>query len=418
MRPLGRASRGLRLWQTRQPQIRAVYALIVILASIYLFGQIVQLTMDGDLVRIFGVSGILVAQGQVYRLLTAIFFHLGLFHLLMNLLVLHVLGSVVETLVGSLRFVILFIIAGLVGTAFSAYFNTPQVMSVGASGAIMGSLGYIIACKIAAPRSVPQAISQWAMSLLLINVAWNILSPMGLDIWGHVGGFAGGALAAGFVGLPLRTRVLERPLADLRIGGRIVVAILVFLAVLSLPMSLLTGGLSPLQALSLTADQIGLQWQRQQMAAGSVAGPWPWDRSSSVQLLQSADLPLFASAQARALSFDSDQARELQQQWQMLAADHYLLSLHLFASDYPAELTDLTETAVGFQYAYLETSAGNRIPLAEIQYYPVETETSPYYGINLLAFPRPASDAQYDWLELMVWTGRGDLSVRFDLADR
>lgn len=144
-------------------------------------------------------AGLWVAQGEYYRLFTSIFLHANLQHLLMNALGIFILGNIVETLIGWRRFLLLYIVAGLVGSAASLYFH-PIGASVGASGAVLGLLGYILYVRWQRPYAIPPQMQQWAMSLLLLNLLFSFLP--GIDRWAHLGGIVGGFVGGFIVGLP------------------------------------------------------------------------------------------------------------------------------------------------------------------------------------------------------------------------
>ncbi len=418
MSPIHGLRRGYRHLTGQTPQVWAVYITIILLSGLHLFGLVVEMTSSVNLTSIFGVSSRAVSQGQVYRLLTAVLFHLGLFHLLMNMLVLYMLGSVVEQLAGALRFFAVFLTAGLTGTAFSALLNAPNVISVGASGAIMGYLGYILASKTLDPRSVPQAISQWAMSILLINVFWNVASPAGLDVWGHVGGFVGGALTVGFVGLPA-----WRTSPRLGFGRTLlfrIVSLGLIVGVIYAPMVSLPADLSPLRAASLAPQQILVQWERQQMGSPGSLGRWAWDTRSYAQILTAIGLQQAFQEYASEAELSAAAVEEQWQLWRDLAQDHQVVLVHLFVSEFSPELTDLRERSVGMGRVFLETSEGITAEAAEIEVFPVKAGEPPYYAVNVLGFPQtvegqPIIDESTTWVQLEIWTGRGDLSVRFEL---
>ena len=80
------------------------------------------------------------ADGEWWRLITSAFLHAGLIHLGMNMLVLWIVGSPVEQAIGRGRFLALYFVSGLAGSAGALLFD-PNAITVGASGAIYGILG-------------------------------------------------------------------------------------------------------------------------------------------------------------------------------------------------------------------------------------------------------------------------------------
>lgn len=130
-----------------------------------------------------------VAEGEWWRLLSAAFLHYGPLHLGMNMLVLWWIGRPLEVALGPLRYVLLYLVSGLAGSA-GALIATPTAVTVGASGAIFGILGAAIVLE----RQQTYVLGGSAITLLVINLAFTFAVP-GISIGGHLGGLAGGALA-------------------------------------------------------------------------------------------------------------------------------------------------------------------------------------------------------------------------------
>ena len=95
-----------------------------------------------DLIANFSVWGPAIREGQTYRLLTGIFLHGGIMHLLFNCYALYVIGSQVENFLGRFKFLVIYLVAGISGALFSMIFG--NYASVGASGAIFGLMGALV----------------------------------------------------------------------------------------------------------------------------------------------------------------------------------------------------------------------------------------------------------------------------------
>jgi membrane associated rhomboid family serine protease len=132
--------------------------------------------------------GPLVANGDWYRLLTAAFLHYGPIHLGMNMLALWWIGRPLEDYLGPVRYLLLYIVSGLAGSA-GALIASPTSYTVGASGAIFGILGAAIVLE----RQHTYVLGGSAITLLVLNLAFTFAVP-GISIGGHLGGLAGGAL--------------------------------------------------------------------------------------------------------------------------------------------------------------------------------------------------------------------------------
>jgi len=158
-----------------------------------------------------------VAEGEWWRLVTAAFLHYGPIHLGMNMLVLWLLGQGVEDYFGHARFALLYVVAGLAGSA-GALLWTPNGLTVGASGAIWGIMGAALVLE----RRRIYVFGGQAMGLLVLNLAITFLIP-GISRGGHIGGLIGGALAA----LVFTTLRRSPALATLGVAGIGVLAIAV-----------------------------------------------------------------------------------------------------------------------------------------------------------------------------------------------
>jgi len=129
------------------------------------------------------------AQGEWWRLLTTAFLHYGPIHLGMNMLALWWIGRPLEAALGPLRYVLLYLVSGLAGSA-GALIANPTAVTVGASGAIFGILGAAIVLE----RQQTYVLGGAAVTLLVVNLAFTFAVP-GISIGGHLGGLAGGALS-------------------------------------------------------------------------------------------------------------------------------------------------------------------------------------------------------------------------------
>ena len=130
-----------------------------------------------------------VADGGYWRLVTSGFLHLGLLHVGLNMWALRNLGPTVERLLGTRRFLLVYF-ASLVGGSAGALLVSPNVPTVGASGAIFGLFGLLAATLHR------QGVNPFRTSIgtfLLLNLAITFTIP-GISIGGHLGGLAVGAV--------------------------------------------------------------------------------------------------------------------------------------------------------------------------------------------------------------------------------
>ena len=143
---------------------------------------------------VYGPAGELalhgIAQGEWYRLFTAMFLHYGVLHLLMNMYALWFLGRDIERVLGPLRFVGLYLLAGLGGNVAAYLFSAPNGMTAGASTAVFGLMSGIFVLLKRLNLSVAPILP-----VIVINVIFTFVVS-NLSVAGHLGGLAVGAAVA------------------------------------------------------------------------------------------------------------------------------------------------------------------------------------------------------------------------------
>jgi len=142
----------------------------------------------------------LVTDGEWYRLLSANFLHAGLLHIYLNGFAIFVLGMLLERMIGSWRFLCIYVVSALAGSVTSTLASN-AVMSVGASTAVFGLLGALALInyrfRLALPGIFRQPLRWWVI-ILGVNAFLPILFPM-IDYMAHIGGFVGGVAVAAMV---------------------------------------------------------------------------------------------------------------------------------------------------------------------------------------------------------------------------
>jgi membrane associated rhomboid family serine protease len=128
------------------------------------------------------------ASGDWWRLATTMFVHGSILHIAFNMFALYVIGTQVEQYLGSARYIGLYLVSGLAGSA-GALLQSPTVPVVGASTAIFGILGAMLIIE----WQVTGRLAGQAMSLIAINLVISFAIP-GISWGGHVGGLIGGIL--------------------------------------------------------------------------------------------------------------------------------------------------------------------------------------------------------------------------------
>ena len=132
--------------------------------------------------------GPLVPHGGWYRLITAMFLHASIIHIGFNMYALWVIGTPVEQYLGRVRYVGLYFVSGLAGSA-GALLLTPNSPTLGASGAVFGILGAMMILE----WQVTGRLAGNAMTWIVINLVIDVFVP-GISLGGHIGGLVGGIL--------------------------------------------------------------------------------------------------------------------------------------------------------------------------------------------------------------------------------
>jgi len=151
--------------------------------------------------------------GEWWRLLTSVFVHFGLIHLMLNMLTLYQIGRLAERLYGSGRLLMLYLFAGVTGSIASVLWH-PTVNGAGASGAIFGVFGGLLVFVLKYRHELPKSIALQQRISILVLIAYNLLygfTHPGIDNGAHLGGLLGGVLLgltlARSLNEPARTKV-------------------------------------------------------------------------------------------------------------------------------------------------------------------------------------------------------------------
>ena len=146
-----------------------------------------------------------ITAGEWWRLLTAMFLHVGIIHIAFNMFVLWQAGPFVERLIGNAGFVTVYLVSGLAGSLLSVAWH-PYVVSAGASGAIFGVYGALLGFMAMRRDSIPTAVLSPLTKNALLFVGYNVVYGFlrtGTDVAAHMGGLAGGFLCGLCLSVPL-----------------------------------------------------------------------------------------------------------------------------------------------------------------------------------------------------------------------
>jgi rhomboid protease GluP len=191
----------------------ATYGLLALLATVFVAEQ--TLAVDpptggltpgiGTLVALGGLNRALVAGGEWWRMLSSALLHGGLMHIAFNAIALLMAGRFLESLVGRAWFLALFVIGAIGGAAMSLAINPPEIVSVGASGAIMALLSAAFVACLRLPKSPQRVGMQVGLAQVLVPsllpLAFGHGTGLGdagslhIDYGAHVGGALTGVVA-------------------------------------------------------------------------------------------------------------------------------------------------------------------------------------------------------------------------------
>ena len=154
---------------------------------------------DVEVLVSFGaLSSNLVSEGEYWRFITCIFLHANLMHLGVNAFSLFIFGPTAEVFFGRIKFLIIYLISGVGGSATSYVFIDPRSIGVGASGAVFGVLGSI-AVYYYLNQHIYGKYGRGMMGgiamIVLLNLGFGF-TVQGVDNWAHIGGLLSGILAA------------------------------------------------------------------------------------------------------------------------------------------------------------------------------------------------------------------------------
>ncbi|MFT3678220.1 MAG: rhomboid family intramembrane serine protease [Chitinophagaceae bacterium] len=150
-------------------------------------------------------------SGEWWRLFTSIFVHVGIIHLVVNMLALFIAGIYLESLIGSWRFLLAYLCTGVFASLTSIWWHDPPLVSAGASGAIFGIYGVFLA--LLTTRLLPRSVRNQLLASVMVMVAYNLVNGLksGTDNAAHIGGLISGLLIGYGFYFSLRPPAGEKP---------------------------------------------------------------------------------------------------------------------------------------------------------------------------------------------------------------
>ena len=190
------------------------YIIILICLVMYLMGSILSSNLfDLDPNVLYEIGG-LVSISQMnsifdlFRLISSIFLHASLIHLICNLYSLYILGPQLESFFGKAKYIFIFIMSGVIGNLLSLVFLQDNIVSVGASGAIFGLLGALLYFGYHYRVYLSGVIRSQIIPLIILNLGVGFIAT-GINNFAHIGGLIGGILLAKSVGVKYKSTKSE-----------------------------------------------------------------------------------------------------------------------------------------------------------------------------------------------------------------
>lgn len=187
--------------RNKTPSLWALYAVVALNVGVWLANLADGMSpMQPDTADLFrwgaGSASAVVRDGEFWRLITATVLHGGLMHLALNMYALWVAGTQVTRWFGNGQFLLIYWASALAGSALSLHFSAQQAVSVGASGAVFGVLGAVLAAVVQHRERVPKAVVTQLLTSQGLFVAISLGQGFvreGIDNAAHIGGLLAGA---------------------------------------------------------------------------------------------------------------------------------------------------------------------------------------------------------------------------------
>ncbi|MBP3799592.1 MAG: rhomboid family intramembrane serine protease, partial [Bacilli bacterium] len=181
---------------------------ILILLNVFMYIIPILCNKEQTILEQFCIFGDYVRSGEYYRLLTGTFLHANIIHLFCNMYALYILGTQLESFVGKIKFLIIYIFSALTGSLLSLIFLNNGI-SIGASGAIFGLTGALIYFGLHYRVYLGSVVKTNLIPIIVLNLLLGFMMK-GIDNWAHIGGLIGGILCNMALGVKYKSKTHER----------------------------------------------------------------------------------------------------------------------------------------------------------------------------------------------------------------
>ncbi|MFD2627196.1 rhomboid family intramembrane serine protease [Oceanobacillus kapialis] len=175
-----------------------VSTIVIIHIVLWLIQGFLSLPIGNTLFQLGAGSNYHIAQGEYWRLITPMFFHAGLMHMLFNSFSLVLFGPALEQMLGKVKFILAYVGAGVVANIASFILGHAIYTHVGASGAIFGLFGIYVFMIAFRKHLIDYQSSQMVSVIIVIGLIMTFIRP-NINVYAHIFGFIGGFVIAPLV---------------------------------------------------------------------------------------------------------------------------------------------------------------------------------------------------------------------------
>lgn len=185
-------------------------ALLAIQVIMFLLMQLYGSSQDSlTLIKFGAMFDLPGLHPEFWRYFTAMFLHVGLGHLFFNSFAMIIFAPPLEIMLGKIRYLVLYLVSGVVGNIFSAWLHKDYYIGAGASGAIYGIYAAYLFLALFRKDIMDQATKQTIMIIIGAGFLSSIITP-NVDVYAHLGGFIGGFVSLALIVLSIKRRVRKR----------------------------------------------------------------------------------------------------------------------------------------------------------------------------------------------------------------
>ena len=191
------------------------YALLIsnfILFLAMIFSDANVFLIESDILNEFGGlvnANMMINMTDSYRIITSLFLHGGIMHLMFNMYALYLIGPQIESFFGKWKFLAIYLGSGIIGNLLSMLFLSDKAISIGASGAIFGLLGALVYFGYHYRVYLGNVIKSQIIPLIIINFIIGF-TLSNINVVAHIGGLLGGVLVAKAVGVKYKSTKIEQ----------------------------------------------------------------------------------------------------------------------------------------------------------------------------------------------------------------